>query len=100
MGEANSITDVRNSGLYLFNEYQKKNSKPFVEDITDDSLEGDNIKLLLNDHSNWTSTTSIPKYFDKELQNNSPLKINEITLNNYLSKFILLLKYKFPKHYS
>ena len=63
MCEAYSTTNVGNDGLHLFNTCHKNNSKPFVEDMTEEYLEEDNIKSLLTDYSNWLATTDIPNYF-------------------------------------
>ena len=46
MGRADRIKNVGNTGLRLFNYKQKNNSKSFVEDITEEYLDQDNIKLL------------------------------------------------------
>ena len=98
MGETDSTTNVGNSGLRLFYAYQKKNFGPFVEGMTEKYVEEDKIKVIWTDYSNWIATTTIPKYFDEDLQSNRNLKLNSSTLNNYLSKFILILKDRFPKH--
>ena len=97
-GEADSTTNVGNDGLSLFNAYQKKNSRPFLEDMTEEYVEEYNIKFLLTDYGNWLATTAIPKYFDEDLQSNSPFRLNASTLNNYLRNIILILKDKSPKH--
>ena len=97
MGEADSTTNVGNYGLRPFNAYQKKNFEPFFEDMTEEYVEEDNIKVLLTDYSNCLYTTDITKYFDEDLKSNSTLKPNTSTLKNYLSKVILMLKDKFPK---
>ena len=44
MGEADSTNIVRIYGILLFNAYHKKNYKPFVEDMTEEYVEEDNIK--------------------------------------------------------
>ena len=93
MGEADSAINVGNAKLNLFNAYQKKNFELFVEDMTDEYVEEDNIKLLLPDYSNWISTIAITSIY-------STLKINTSNLNNYLRKFILMLEETFPKHYA
>ena len=46
-GRAYSTTSVGIFGLHLLNSYQKKNSEPFLENITEEYIEEDNIKLLL-----------------------------------------------------
>ena len=53
---------------------------------------------ILLDYSNWLATTAIPKYFDEDLKSNITLKLNSNTLNDYINKVILMLKYKFPNH--
>ena len=98
MDHADSTTNVGNARLHLFNAYQNKNFKPFLEDMTEEYVEEDNIKFLLTDYSNWIATPSIPKYSDEKLWSNSTLNLNAITLKNYLSKVILMLKDKFPKN--
>ena len=98
MGEVDSITNVGNARLRLFNVYRKENFKPSVEDMTEDYVEEGNIRVTLNDSSNWISTTYITKYFDEYLKSNSTLKLNSSTLKNYLSKLILMLKDKFTNH--
>ena len=52
--------------------------------MTDDYVEGDNIKFLLTEYYNWLITTSITKYFDEDLNSNSNLFINASTMKNYL----------------
>ena len=52
--------------------------------MTDDYVEGDNIKFLLTEYYNWLITTSITKYFDEDLKSNSNLFINASTMKNYL----------------
>ena len=52
MGEADRTTSVGISGLSLFNAYQKKNSEPILEDITEEYIEEYNIKVPLTDFSN------------------------------------------------
>ena len=99
-GEADSTTNVGNDGLSLFNAYQKKSSRPFLEDMTEEYVEEYNIKFLLTDYGNWLATTAIPKYFDEDLKSNSTLKINASTLKNYLGKVVIMLKDNFPKHCS
>ena len=86
MNQADSTTNVGNSGLHLFIAYQKNKFEPFVEYMNEEYLEEDKIKFLLTDYSNWLSTTDIPNYFDEDLNSNSTLKINTITLKNYLIK--------------
>ena len=93
-----STTNICIAGLCLFNSYQRKKFEPFIEDTTEDYVEEDNIKVLLTEYSNWLSTTAIPKYFDEDLHNNSTLFINTITLNNSLSKVIIMLRDNFTKH--
>ena len=56
--------------------------------MTEDYLEEDNIKVLLNYYSNWPSTTVIHTYFDSDLKSNTTIKINSITLNNYVRTFV------------
>ena len=68
MGEDDSATNVGNSGLFLFNAYQKKNFGPFLEDMTEWYAQEDNIKFLLTDYIKFISTTDIPKYFDEEIK--------------------------------
>ena len=68
--------------------------------MTEEYVEKDNIKFILTDYSNWLATTVIPNYFDEYLKRNSTLKLNANTLNNYLSKAVLMLKDKFPKHFA
>ena len=68
--------------------------------MTEYFVEEDNVKVLLTDYSNWLSTTDIPNYFDEYIKSNSTLNINSITLKNYLSNVILVLKDKFPKHFA
>ena len=92
MGGADSTANVVNSGLRIFNSYKNKNFEAFVEDMTADYVEEDNIKVLLTDYSNWLSTTDIPKYFDEYLKSNSTLNLNARKLNNYLINIILMLK--------
>ena len=53
MDHADSTTNVGNARLHLFNAYQNKNFKPFLEDMTEEYVEEDNIKFLLTDYSNW-----------------------------------------------
>ena len=76
----------------MLSSYQKKNFEAFVEDMTEDYVEEDNIKVLLTDYSNWLSTTYIPKYFDEYLKSNITLNLNARKLNNYLINIILMLK--------
>ena len=71
MGEDDSTANVGNSRLCLFNAYHKNNFEPFVEYMTKDSLEEDNIKVLLTDYSNWIFTIDIPKYFYEEINSTS-----------------------------
>ena len=98
MSQADSTTNVGISGIRLFNAYQKKNLEPFLEYITNEYIEEDNIKFILTEYSTWIAATVIPKYFDEDLKSNRNIFINAITLNDYLSKVIIVLKYKFPKH--
>ena len=49
MGEADSTTNVGNVWLRLFNSYQYKNFKPFIEDMNEEYVKYDNIKFLLTD---------------------------------------------------
>ena len=98
MGQADSITNVGISGLRLFNAYCNKNFEPFLEDMTEDYVEEDSIKVLLIEYSNWLATTAIPKHFDEDLKSNSTIFISASTLNNYLRKVTIMLKYNFPKH--
>ena len=98
MGEADSTASVGNDGLRLFNSYQKNNSEPFIEDMTEEYVDKENIKVPLTDYSNWLATIDITKYFDEYLQSNSTININASTLKNYLSKVVLMFKDKFPKH--
>ena len=97
MGQAYSTTKVVIPGLRLFNAYQKKNFEPFLEDMTEEYVEEDNIKFLLTDYSNWIATTAIPKYFNEDLKSNITIFINESPLKNDINKVILMLKYNFPK---
>ena len=48
MREYDSTTNVRNYGLNIFNSYNKNKRKPFVEDMTEDYLEEDNITMYMN----------------------------------------------------
>ena len=98
MGGSDSTTNVVNAGIHIFNTYHNKNLEPFIEDITDYYIEADNIKVLLTDYSNFLATTYIHKFFNKKIHSNSTTKLNTSTLNNYLSKVILMLKDKFPKN--
>ena len=66
--------------------------------MTEDYVEEDNIKSLLTEHSNWLATTLILKFFDKDLKSNITIFINTSTLENYLIKFIIMLRDKFPNH--
>ena len=79
---------------------RRRNLNPFVEEMTEDYVDEDNIKVLLTDYSNWLSTTAIPKYFDECLNSNSTININTRTLNNYLIKVNLILEDKFPKKFA
>ena len=92
MGQADSNTNPGIAGLHLFNSYQNNNFEPFLEDITEEYVEEDNIKSLLTEYSNWLATTAITKYFDEDLKSNSTIFINASTLENYLSKVIIMLK--------
>ena len=67
MVHSNSTANVGNSVLRIFNSHQKKNFEPFVEEMTDEYVEEDNMEVLLTDYSNWLSTTVIPKYFDEDI---------------------------------
>ena len=98
IGEADIITNVGNAGLRIFNAYQKNNFEPFLEDMTEQYVEEDNIKVLLTDYINWLANTAIPKYFDEYLKSNSTPELKTSTLKNYLSKVTIMLKEKFPKH--
>ena len=98
MSEADSTTNVEHSWLHIFNADKKKNFKPFLENMTDEYVEENNIKVLLTDYTNWIATTAIPKYFDEDLKININLKIKASTLRSYIRNFIIMLKYKFPKH--
>ena len=80
MSQSDSTTNVGVSGLFIFNAYQKKNFKPFLEDMTEDCVEEDNHKFILTEYSNWLSTTAIPKYFDEDIKSNCTLFLNKITL--------------------
>ena len=51
MCKADSTTNVGNDGLRLFNAYQKNNFEPFVEDMTEEYVDYDNIKILWTDYS-------------------------------------------------
>ena len=66
--------------------------------MTEEYVEKDNIKFLLTEYSNWLVTNAIPKYFYEDLKSNSTIFLNASTLMNYLSKVIIILKDKFPKH--
>ena len=66
--------------------------------MTEDCVEEDDIKVLLTEYSNWLSTMAIPKYFDEDININITLFINASIVNNNLSKFTIMLKYKFPNH--
>ena len=66
--------------------------------MTEEYVEEDNIKVLSTEYRNWLSTTVIPKYFDEDLKSNRTLFLNTITLKNDLSKVIIILKEKLPKH--
>ena len=98
IGEADSTTSVGNSGVRLFNTYQNKNYEPLVEDMTNKYVDVDNIKFLLPYYNIWLSTTTFPTYFDQDLNSKSTLKLNASTMNNYLSKVILMLKHKFTNY--
>ena len=99
MGHADSTTNVGIAGIHIFNAYQEKNFKPFLEDMTKQYIEQDNSKVLLTEYSNWLSTTAIPEYFDEDIKSNSTIFINTSTLNNYLSKVIIMFKYNLTKHF-
>ena len=98
MGQADSTNNVGNSGIHIFNAYYNNNFKPFLEDMAEEYVEEDNIEFILTDYINWIPTTSIPKYSDEKLRSNSTLKLNVITLKNYIRNVILTLKEKFPKN--
>ena len=66
--------------------------------MTEDYAEEDKIKFLLNDYSNWLTTTSISQYFNEDLNSNRTINLNEINPNNYLIKVIIMLKDNFLKH--
>ena len=66
--------------------------------MTEDYVEEDNIRVLLTEYRNWLATTDIPTYFYKDLKSNITTFLNTSTLRNYLSKVIIMLKAKFPKH--
>ena len=51
-GESDRTNNVGSTILHLFNAYQKKNSEPFLEDMTMDYVEEDNIKILLTYYIN------------------------------------------------
>ena len=99
-GEADSTTNVGNAGQSLFHAYQNKNFKAFVEDMTEEYLDEDNTKVILTNYMNWLAIAAIHKYFDEYLKINRTLNINAIPLKNYLSKVILMLKYKFPNRFA
>ena len=82
MCEHESPTNVGSSGLHIYNSHQKKKSKPFTEDVTEEYK----IKYLITDCSNWLDTTSILKFFNGNLQSNINLNINARTMNNYVNK--------------
>ena len=63
-GQIDSPTNVGIYWLCIFNAHQKNKFKPFLEEMTEEYVEEDNIKVLLTEYSNWLDTTSIPKYFD------------------------------------
>ena len=98
MGEADSTTNVGNYGLSIFNYYQTNKFEPFIEDMTEEYVDKDDMKFLLTDYSNSLATTAISKYFDEYLHSNSTLEINAIDLNNFLRKVIIMFKDDFPKH--
>ena len=66
--------------------------------MTEEYIEEDNIKVLLNEYSNWITTNAIPKYFYEDIKSNNTIFLNASTLHNYLSKVIIILKDKSPKH--
>ena len=47
MGETDSTTNVVSVGIRLFNAYQGNNFEPSIEDMTEEYVEEDNIKVLL-----------------------------------------------------
>ena len=49
MVQADSTTNVGIYGLRLWNPCQKKNSQPFLEDMTEEYEEKDNIKVLITE---------------------------------------------------
>ena len=91
------MTTIGTDRLRLFNADHNNNYETFVEDTSEDYIQEENIKIILTDYSNCLTTTSIPKFFDGDLQSNSNPKINAITLKNYLREAILMLKDNFTK---
>ena len=92
MGQADSTTNVGISGLCIFNAYHNNKFKPFLEDMTEEYVEEDNIKFLFTEYRNWLSTTDIHKYFDEYLNSNRAIFLNSSTPKNYISKIIITLK--------
>ena len=66
--------------------------------MTEEYVEEDKIKFLWTEYSNWISNTVISKYFDEDLKITRNIFINKITLQNYLSKVIIILEDKFTKY--
>ena len=62
--------------------------------MTEDYVEYNNMKFLSTDYNNRLATTSIPKFFNEDLQSNSALKLNASTLESCLGKVILVLRKK------
>ena len=62
MVEADSTINVESAGLIIFGDYQKNNCETLIYDITEDYLEGVNIKVILTYCRDWISTTAITKF--------------------------------------
>ena len=66
MGTLESLQGQDNSAERLFNTYQNMNGEPFIDTLTEEYMDNDNL-VVLQKICNWAATTLIPRYADINL---------------------------------
>jgi hypothetical protein len=91
---ATATQRVDNAALGLFNELQKMNGDPPLDDLTPVHVEADNLKMLIRDVAVYLAITKIPDRHSKKVEK----YIGHQTKDQYLTKIKEMLRGKFPQH--
>ena len=96
LGQSDNAARHERVSLKLFKIYRNQDG---CEDfVTEVEIEYDNLKNIIENYAIWCSTNLIPKGFDENLESKQDGFVKTDTLEGYIGKVLMYMRYKFPNH--